>query len=452
MSATLIPHGPKGNFLLGVMAEFNRDSLAFLEKLARDYGDIVRTRFFYVPAYFLYHPDYIEQVLATNSRNFIKPLSFRTPFFHRLVGNGLLTSEGEFWRRQRRLAQPAFHRERIASYARVMVKDTEAMLSGWRDGEIRDIHLDMMRLTMEIVTHTLFNANVSDDADKVARALGVLVEPFSSQATLKWILDNRFPTPANRRFHKVAAELDEVIYRIIGQRRANGNQDQGDLLSMLLQAHDEDGSQMTDKQLRDEVITLFLAGQETTALTLTWAWYLLAQHPETEARLWQELEEVIGKRQPEAADVPQLKFTEMVAKESMRLYPPAYVIGREAASACEIGGYEVPKGMQVFMPPWVVHRDPRFFDAPQEFKPERWTPEFINQLPKYAYFPFGGGPRVCIGNAFAMMEIVLILATIAQRFRLELVSRHPVELQPAMSLRPRNGIRMKIERRVMNGK
>lgn len=447
MAATLVPQGPKGNFLLGVMPEFNRDALAFLQRLARDYGDIVRTRFFYVPAYFLYHPDHIEYVLATNNRNFIKPLSFRTPFFYRLVGNGLLTSEGEFWRRQRRLAQPAFHRERISGYARIMVKDTEEMLATWRDGEIRDIHRDMMRLTMEIVTHTLFNANVSDDADKVARALGTLVEPFGSQATLKWILDNRFPTPANRRFNKVAAQLDEVIYRIIGQRRANNNQDQGDLLSMLLQAHDEDGSQMTDKQLRDEVITLFLAGQETTALTLVWAWYLLAQHPEIETKFWQELDEVLQGRAPEASDVPQLKFTEMIAKESMRLYPPAYVVGRESVNECEIGGYLVPPRTQVFMSTWVVHRDARFFDEPDKFKPERWTPEFINNLPKYAYFPFGGGPRICIGNTFAMMEIVLLLATIAQKFRLSLVTKHPVELQPAMSLRPRNGIRMILNKR-----
>lgn len=447
MAAALIPQGPKGNFLLGVMPEFNRDSLAFLERLARDYGDVVRTRFFYVPAYFLYHPDHIEYVLATNNRNFIKPLSFRTPFFNRLVGNGLLTSEGEFWRRQRRLAQPAFHRERISAYARIMVRDTQEMLATWRDGEIRDTHRDMMRLTMEVVTHTLFNANVSDDADKVARALGILVEPFSSQATLKWILDNRLPTLTNRRFHKVAAQLDEVIYRIISQRRAGNSEDQGDLLSMLLQAHDEDGSQMTDKQLRDEVITLFLAGQETTALTLVWAWYLLALHPETEAKFWQELDEVLDGRAPEASDVPQLKFTEMIAKESMRLYPPAYVVGREAVGECEIGGYHIPPRTQVFMPTWVVHRDPRFFEEPDKFKPERWTPEFINNLPKYAYFPFGGGPRVCIGNTFAMMEIVLLLATIAQKFRLSLVTKHPVELQPAMSLRPRNGIRMKIEQR-----
>ena len=448
MVASLVPEGPRGHFLLGVMPEFNRDSLGFIERLRRDYGDVVSTRFFYVPAYFLFHPDHIEQVLATNSRNFIKPLSFRTPFFHRLVGRGLLTSEGDFWRRQRRLAQPAFHRERIASYARRMVLDAEALVQTWRDGEIRDVHRDMMRLTMEIVTHTLFDVDVTDDAGKVARALAVLVEPFGSQATLKWILDNRFPTPANRRFHKVAAQLDEVIYRIINQRRAAGNKDQGDLLSMLLQALDDDGSQMTDQQLRDEVITLFLAGQETTALTLSWAWYLLARHPAAEARLWRELDEVLeGGRAPTAEDFPRLKFTEMVVKESMRLYPPAYIIGREAVNDCEVGGYRVPARTQLFMPTWVVHRDPRFFDAPDEFRPERWTPEFAASLPKYAYFPFGGGPRVCIGNTFALMETVLVLAAIARNYRLELVSDRPVPLVPAMSLRPRDGIRMIVHRK-----
>jgi cytochrome P450 len=406
----------------------------------------VSTRFFYVPAYFLYHPDHIEHVLATNSKNFIKPLSFRTPFFHRLLGNGLLTSEGDFWRRQRRLAQPAFHRERISGYGKVMVKDAEKMLSSWRDGELRDLHCDMMHLTMEIVTHTLFNVDVAMDAEKVASALSILVEPFSSQATLKWIMDNRLPTPGNRRFHRMAAQLDEVIYRIISDRRTSGKEDQGDLLSMLLQAHDEDGSQMTDQQLRDEVITLFLAGQETTALALSWAWYLLAQHPEAEQTLWQELDEVLQGRPPEAADMPKLKFTEMIAKESLRLYPPAYIVGREAVEDCEIGGYHVPAKMQVFMPTWVVQRDARFFDAPREFKPERWTPEFTASLPKYAYFPFGGGPRVCIGNSFAMMEIVLLIAAIAQKFQLKLVTRK-VELLPAMSLRPRNGIRMTVHKR-----
>ena len=450
MSATFIPQGPKGNFFLGVMPEFNKDSLAFMEMLARDYGDIVRARFFYVPAYFIYHPDHIEEVLVTNNKNFIKPLSFRTPFFNRLVGNGLLTSEGDFWRRQRRLAQPAFHRERINGYGQIMARDALKMIETWKDGETRDIHSDMMRLTMEIVTHTLFNVDVTDDAEKVASALSSLVEPFGSQATLKWIVDNRLPTPGNRRFHKTAAQLDEVIYRIIAQRRANGNKDQGDLLSMLLQAHDEDGSRMTDQQLRDEVITLFLAGQETTALTLTWSWYLLSRQPEVEKKFWQEIDEVLGERQPEAADMPRLKFTEMIAKESLRLYPPAYVVGREAVKDCEIGGYFVPSGMQVFMPTWVVQKDARFFDAPSEFKPERWTPEFTSSLPKYAYFPFGGGPRLCIGISFAMMEIVLLLASIAQKFRLELAPNQKVAIHPAMSLRPRDGLKMILRKRMKN--
>jgi cytochrome P450 len=445
LSQALLPPGPKGHFILGVMPEFNRDSLAFLEKLPKEFGRIVRTRFFYVPAYFLYEPEHIEYVLATNNRNFIKPLSFRTPFFHRLVGNGLLTSEGDFWRRQRRLAQPAFHRDRIAGYAQIMVRDTMKMLSSWKAGETLDIHREMMRLTMEIVTHTLFNVDVIDDAEKVAAALAVLVEPFGSQATLKWILDNRLPTPGNRRFHKTAARLDEVVYRIIRERRAGGDRDEGDLLSMLLQAHDEDdGTQMTDQQLRDEVITLFLAGQETTALALTWAWYLLSQNNEAEKKFWQELDEVLGDRSPVAADMPRLKFTEMIAKESLRLYPPAYVVGRQAINDCEIAGYHVPAGIQLFMPTWVVQRDPRFFEKPDEFKPERWTPEFIAGLPKYTYFPFGGGPRVCIGNSFAMMEIVLLLATIAQQFRPTLAPDQEVVLQPAMSLRPRDGIKMTI--------
>lgn len=448
MSASLIPRGPKGHFILGVMREFNQDSLAFIEKLARDYGDVVRARFLYIPAYFIYHPDHIEYVLATNNRNFIKPHSVRTPFFQRLVGNGLLTSEGEFWLRQRRLAQPAFHRERISGYGQVMVKDAEKMLARWSDGETRDVHREMMRLTMEIVTHTLFNVDVTDDADKVAEALSVLVEPFSSQATLKWILDNRLPTPGNRRFHKTAAKLDEVVYRIIRQRRLSGSKDEGDLLSMLLQAYDEDdGSRMTDQQLRDEVITLFLAGQETTALALSWAWFLLAQHPEAESRFWSELDEVLGERAPEAADMSRLKFTEMIAKESLRLYPPAYIVGREAVKDCEIGGFPVPAGMQLFMPTWVVHRDPRFFDAPDQFRPERWTQELTSRLPRYAYFPFGGGPRVCIGNSFAMMEIVLLLAAIGQKFRLRLAPDQQVTLQPAMSLRPRDGIKMVLGKR-----
>ena len=248
-----LPPGPKGQLFLGVMPEFNRDTLGFITR-CRDYGDVVRTRFFYVTAYFLYHPDDIEYVVSTNARNFVKAMSLRSNFFQRLVGNGLLTSEGEVWKRQRRLAQPAFHRQRISAYGDVMVDFTQRMISTWREGEIRDIHRDMMRLTLEIVVRTLFNADVSQDADKVGQVLSRIVKPFASQATIKWILDNRLPTFAHRAFHREARKIDNIVYRIIADRRANGL-DQGDLLSMLLEAHDEDGSQMTDKQLRDEVMT-----------------------------------------------------------------------------------------------------------------------------------------------------------------------------------------------------
>jgi cytochrome P450 len=435
------PPGPKGTPIMGVMREFNRDQLGFIERAQREYGDVVWMRFLYVPAIFLYHPDDVEYVLVTIPRNFIKSMSLRSNFFQRLVGNGLLTSHGEEWKHQRRLSQPAFHRERVASYAGVMVDYTRRLTAKWQEGETRDIHRDMMRLTLEIVVQCLFSADVSHDVDEVGATLKELVKPFASQATLKWILNNRLPTPAHLRFHALAKKIDNVVYRIISARRASGK-DEGDLLSMLLAARDEDGSQMSDRQLRDEVMTLFLAGHETTALTLAWSWYLLGTNPEAEKQFHAELDEVLGNRAPTAADLPRLKYTEQIAKESMRLYPPAYGLGREAIEDCEIGGYRVPAGTQVFMFQWATQRDPRFYDEPLAFRPERWSEAFIEQLPKYAYFPFGGGPRVCIGASFAMMEIVLCLATIGQKFRLELVPDHPVSIYPAMSLRPKDGIKV----------
>ncbi|MGI9166311.1 MAG: cytochrome P450 [Pyrinomonadaceae bacterium] len=440
-----LPPGPKGHPILGVMPEFNRDTLRFITR-CRDYGDVVRARFLYVTAYFLYHPNDIEYVVSTNAKNFVKAMSLRSNFFQRLVGNGLLTSEGEVWKRQRRLAQPAFHRQRISVYGDVMVDFTQRMISTWREGEIRDIHRDMMRLTLEIVVRTLFNADVSQDADKVGRVLSQIVKPFASQATVKWILDNRLPTTAHRRFHREAQQIDDIVYRIIAERHASGL-DQGDLLSMLLEAQDEDGSQMTDKQLRDEVMTIFLAGHETTALTLSWTWYLLAQNPAVEEKFHAELDEVLGGRLPAMEDLQRLKYTDMIVREAMRLYPPAYGLGREAIEDCEIGGFRVPRKTQVFMFQWVTQRDPRFFPEPDAFQPERWTEEFANGLPKYAYFPFGGGPRFCIGNTFATMEILLVLVTIGQRFRLSLAPDHPVSILPAMSLRPRDGIQVVVERR-----
>ncbi|HZI20412.1 MAG TPA: cytochrome P450 [Pyrinomonadaceae bacterium] len=447
----VVPDGPPGERLLGNMAEFNRDPLAFIERCAREYGDAVLVRFLYVPAYFFSHPDHVEQVLASGNKNFVKTIVQKSPLFLRLVGNGLLTSEGEFWRRQRRLSQPAFHRERTSAYGAQMVAETERLLAGWRDGEARDAHEEMTRLTQSIVVSTLFSSDVSGESDEIAEALATIVEPFTRQATLKWVLDNRLPTPARLRFERAARRIDRVVYRLISERRASGR-DEGDLLSMLLRAQDEDGARMTDRQLRDEVMTLFLAGHETTALALTWAWYLLALSPEAEARLHAELGEVLGGRAPAAEDLPRLRYCEWVIKEAMRLFPPVFGVGREAARDCEVGGYHVPEGMQVFMFPWVMHRDARWYDEPEQFRPERWREEEAARRPRYSYFPFGGGPRVCIGNAFAMMEAVLVLATVAQRFRLRLVPEHRVELLPAMSLRPRDGVRVTLHERARAGR
>ena len=444
-----LPPGPKGSLIMGVMREFNRDTLAFIERCHRDYGDVVRSRFLYVHAYFLYNPADIETLLTTNAKSYRKAQSLRSPFFHRLVGNGLVTSEGDFWRRQRRLAQPAFHRQRISSYGEIMVEYTNRAIAKWKDGERHDIARDMTRLTLEIVVKTLFNSDVSNDADHIGAMLSEIVKPFASQATLKWIADNRLPTPGHRRYFNAVSEIDRVVFRIISERRASGA-DEGDLLSMLLQAQDEDGSQMSDAQLRDEVMTLFRAGHETTALALSWSWYLLATHPEAEKKFHAELDEVLGahnRRAPEVEDLPKLKYTEMIAKETMRLYPPAYAVGREAIEETEIGGFRVPRNTQLFAFQWVTHRDPRFFDRPEAFEPDRWATDSIQNLPKYAYFPFGGGPRQCIGNYFAMMEVVLLLATIGQRFKFSLVEDHAVEVLPVLSLRPKNGIKVVLKAR-----
>lgn len=439
------PPGPKGQLIMGVMREFNSDTLAFIERCHRDYGDVVHTRFLWVHVYFIYHPDDIETLLTTNARSYRKAESLRSPFFRRLVGNGLVTSEGEFWRRQRRLAQPAFHRQRISSYGETMVQYAQRMLDTWRDGEQRDLSRDMTRLTLEVVVKTLFNADVSRDADHVGQVLTGLVKPFASQATLKWILDNRLPTPEHRRYFNAVSEIDRIVFRIIAERRASGY-DEGDLLSMLLQAQDDDGTRMSDAQLRDEVMTLFLAGHETTALALSWTWYLLALNPEAEKKFHAELDEVLGGRTPDVSDLPKLKYTDMIVKEVMRLYPPAFAVGREAIEDTELGGFPVPKGTQVFAFQWVTQRDARYFDEPAAFRPERWANGMSEQLPKYAYFPFGGGPRQCIGNYFALMEIVLLLATIGQRFRFSLADEK-VEVLPVLSLRPKSGIRVVIKQR-----
>lgn len=443
MRAVKLPPGPKGNFLIGSLVEFSRDPLAFIDRCARDYGDVVSVGIANLSVYQIYNPEDIEYVLVTNHRNFIKDRVARQKLFRLLLGNGLLTSDGDFWIRQRRLAQPAFHRDRIAGYGEVMVAYTERMLDGWRERETRDVHQEMMRLTLQIVAKTLFDTDVAGEAEEVGRTLEVTMDRFSSQGSMLRMLDNYLPTPGRRRFEKAVEKLDKIIYDIISRRRESGK-DAGNLLSMLLAAQDEDGSRMNDRQLRDEAMTLFLAGHETTALALSWTWYLLANNKEVAEKLFDEIQAVLGDRKAEMSDLPRLSYTEMVVKESLRLYPPAWGFGRQAVDDCEIGGYFVPAGTQVFINPWTTHRDSRFFEDPLAFRPERWAGDLEKQLPRFAYMPFGGGPRLCIGNAFARMEAALILATIAQRFRFTLVPGQKITPWPAATLRPKEGIRANI--------
>jgi cytochrome P450 len=437
-----LPPGPKGSLVKGNLSDFQRDALGFMVKSARDHGDVVMARFVNVRVCFLSHPDHVEYVLATHPRKFKKGRALQLT--RRVFGNGLLTSEGDAWLRQRRLAQPAFHKARIDAYGQVMTAYTEQMLDAWRDGERIDLHDAMMRLTLRIVAKTLFDAEVVEEANAVSEAILIFMDQFVGLRSLaRRLVPQSFPTPKNRRYWRAIKELDEIIYRIIARRRESGK-DSGDLLSMLLAAQDEDGSRMTDQQLRDEVLTLFLAGHETTAVTLTWTLYLLSLHPEAEARLHDELKAALGGRRPEVQDMRHLPLTERVVKESMRLYPPAYVIGREALSDFKIGGFDIPAGSQVLMSPWVIHRDPRFYTEPEQFNPDRWTEDFAKDLPRYAYFPFGGGPRQCIGNAFAMMEAVLVLATIAQRFRLQFPPGETITPSPTFTLRPETKTRFQI--------
>jgi cytochrome P450 len=439
-----VPTGPRGYWLTGNLPDFRKARLEFFVNCARDYGDVVKIRFAHRHIYLLSHPDLIEEVLVTQSRHFIKHFALRlNPV---VLGKGLLTSEGDFWLRQRRLVQPMFLRNRIITYASAMVALTERHLAAWNSGEKRDMHEEFMRLTLAIAAKTLFNAEVGSDARSIAQAMAVMQQNFLERFNSLLPLPMWIPTPANLRARRAVRQLDAVIYRIIHERRQSGV-DHGDLLSLLLRARDEDGAVMTDTQLRDEAMTLFLAGHETTALVLSWTWYLMSQHPDIEQKLWAELDIVLGGRLPTVDDWPKLKYTEWIALESMRLYPPAYVIGREATVDCTIGGYHVPAGTTTLLPQWVVHRDARFFDEPERFWPERWGEEKIKALPKFAYFPFGGGPRICIGNQFAMMELVLILATIAQRFRFRLEPGKTVTPQAVFTLRPTPGVPGVIEPR-----
>jgi cytochrome P450 len=443
MSATKTPPGPPGHWLLGHTFAYERDPLGFMTRCAREYGDVVSLRFPGMPTVMFNHPDQIEYVLRTAHQNFIKDKFTRR--MKPLLGEGLLTSEGAQWRRQRRLVQPSFHHAQIQQYGAVMVADADRMLRDWKPGETRNIHHEMMRLTLQIVARTLFDVDVAGEAKEVGELLEIVMDFFVNPLNLLpgrlWI-----PTPLVLRFRRAAKRLDAIIRRMIEDRRPAAARST-DLISRLLTARDEAGAAMSDQQIRDELITLFLAGHETTALTLTYCFWLLGQNPHAEGKLVEELQTVLGGRPPTAADAPRLTYTEWVVKESMRLYPPAWGVARQAIDDCEVGGWFIPKGTQLALTQWIVHRDARWFDEPEEFKPERWADDLQRRLPRGAYFPFGDGPRICIGQGFAMLEAVLLLATIAQRFRLRLVPDQRFELVPSITVRPRYGVQVVVEPR-----
>jgi cytochrome P450 len=446
MITKLLPPGPKGKLFVGNLFDFRRNPPEFLLNAANQHGDVAYFTFGPQKVFLVNSPELIKDILVTNPKNFIKSRGLQMA--KRFLGEGMLTSEGEFHRRQRRLAQPAFHRQRIANYADSMVYYTTKLRNGWNDGETLDVSHEMMRVTLSIVGKTLFDAEVESEASEIGEALTALLKMFERITNPFATLIAKLPLPSNARMDKARQRLDETIYRIINERRKS-NEDRGDLLSMLLMAQDEegDGSGMTDQQVRDESLTLFLAGHETTANALTWTWYLLSQNPEAEAKFHEEIDTVLAGRLPTFADVPNLRYTEKVFAESMRLYPPAWTIGRQVLNDFPLGQYIAPKGSILLMSPYVMHHTARFYPEPFQFDPERWVPEARDARPKFSYFPFGGGPRVCIGEQFAWMEGILLLATIGQHWRMRLAEGHTVQPQPMITLRPKYGMKMVLQRR-----
>jgi cytochrome P450 len=434
----------KPNWIGGHFRQFRKNPIGFIEMLA-NLGDVTSFKMGKMPVFMVNHPDLVRDVLVVNAHKFVKGRALQRA--KNLLGEGLLTSEKEFHLRQRRLAQPAFHRARIAIYAKAMIDYGEKMSSDWKDGEELDVSKEMMRLTLWIVGKTLFSADVEADAEEVGEVMTTLVEmfdlllmPFSEYLEM-------LPLPSSRKLKNARTKLDEIIYGFIRERRQSG-EDKGDLLSMLLVATDEDGSQMTDKQVRDECLTIFLAGHETTANALTWTWYLLSQNPEVEAKFHAEIDAVLGTGTAVPEDYPNLKYTEQIFAESMRLYPPAWTVGRLADEDHELDGYKIAKGSLILTPMYIMHRDKRFWSNADEFKPERWETQSIKEASnKFIYFPFGGGVRRCIGEQFAWMEGVLLLATLGKRWKLKLSPTQKIALQPLITLRPKYGMKMQIEKR-----
>jgi cytochrome P450 len=440
-AARTYPPGPKISSL-SALRQFRRDPIRLLGRAAA-FGDVSFLQLPRFPAYLLNHPDLVREVLVTGSRDFMKGPTMQAAKL--VLGESLLTSEGETHMRSRRLIQPIFHHDRIAAYGGAMVEHALRTSDRWRDGQSLDVFREMGALTLSIVGATLFGTDVeAEDARAVREALELQLSLFGRVFSPFFRLSLRLPLPSNRRFERSKAVLDGVIQKMIGERRSAGAHGD-DVLSLLIRAR-EDGTGMTDTQVRHEALTLFLAGHETTAAALTWTWYLLSRSPGVESTLHAELETVLGGRAPTVEDLERLPYAQMVFTESLRLFPPAWAIGRRALTEHRIGEHAIPAGAVVIVSPYLIHRDPRWYEDPQTFAPERWAGDGREPPPRSSYLPFGAGPRMCVGEPFARLEGVLVLAAIAQRWRIHAPDR-PVELQPVVTLRPRRGMPVTLERR-----
>jgi cytochrome P450 len=439
------PPGPKGLPILGLALDVRNNALGTLQFLAREYGDIVSMPVLRMNRILLNRPEYVQQLLILDHAKLHKSALTKL-VVGPVLGQGLLISEGDFWRRQRRLAQPAFHRSRTNEYSPVMVECALEQMKHWRSGETRNIAEEMMKLTLEVAVRTLFGTSLAGDSEAIGKAMTFLMRHYLRRARSPWRVPASWPTPANRRARREVEYMDSLIYRIIADRKED-KRPRNDLLSLLMAAMHDDGSQMTERQVRDESMTLFVAGHETTALTLSWTWYLLGQNPAAEARLHEELRAVLAGRPAEVSDVEKLPYLNAVVHESLRLYPPAFIMARMNVETVNVGGYEIPPRSTLLASQWVMHRDPRFYEQPEQFMPERWLDGLESRLPPGAYFPFGDGPRRCIGQGFAQLETALVIAAIAQKFRFHPKKGFPVVPEPLVTLRPKYGIQMTIQSR-----
>ncbi|HMI82734.1 MAG TPA: cytochrome P450 [Polyangiaceae bacterium] len=455
MQAATLPFakapGPQGAPLFGSLFDAWRDPLKLLSDCARDHGDVVRLRFGPYHYVLVSGLSEIQHVLVKNQKNYVKSRSYQGVKL--VLGDGLLTSEGEFWRRQRRLVQPAFHVQKLRRLAGTMARLTEDFVARWRSlpesGRMLDMHAEMTRLTFRIVGQTLCSSDVEGDAQAIGDAITAAMRFANEYVEHIVRIPTWLPTPKNFRFHRAKTTLDALVYRMIEEHRTRTDHE-GDLLSMLMSETDEgDGEGMTPKQLRDEVMTLVLAGFETTTNALTWTLYLLSQHPEIARSLAQESSAVLGGRAATFEDLPRLELTERVLQEAMRLYPPAWCLERAAVEADEVGGYAIPAGTTIAICPYVLHRNPSYWDDPETFDPDRFLPERSTARSRFAYLPFGDGPRICIGKGFAMMEAKIVLAMIAGAFAFKHAATDAVALDPGITLRPKHGMRMTIAERTV---